>query len=69
LTQRLNNIGNTERREWLTELVHEKLGERRFYALAAAVREHEARAAAFPHTIGRHDEILYERLRLICGEL
>ena len=53
----------------LTGLVHERLGERRFYALAKAVREHEGRAGAFPHTIGRHDEELYGRFRLICGEL
>jgi hypothetical protein len=66
LTEQIKNINKGSA---LTELVHEKLGERRFYALAKAVREHEERAAAFPHTIARHDEELYRRFRLICGEL
>ena len=44
--------------------------ERRFYALAAAVRDHEA--AARRTTPGRNtparDERLYLRLRQICGD-
>jgi hypothetical protein len=54
-------------REWLVELIRERLGERQFYALAAAVREHELNAAE--GEVEPHDEALYARLRLICGEL
>lgn len=45
--------------------------ERRFYALAAAVREHEAsarRSAASRSHFSARDERLYLRLRQICGE-
>ena len=42
--------------------------ERRFFALAAAVRDHEATARrATPSSVAR-DERLYRRLRQICGE-
>ncbi len=42
--------------------------ERRFFALAAAVRDHEAAARrATPASVIR-DERLYRRLRQICGE-
>jgi len=42
--------------------------ERRFFALAAAVRDHEATARrATPASVSR-DERLYRRLRQICGE-
>lgn len=42
--------------------------ERRFYALAAAVRDHEAsNRRAVPSTPAR-DERLYRRLRQICGD-
>jgi hypothetical protein len=58
-----------ERREWFNELVQERLGERRFYALAAAIREHEAAARAGSAELSEHDRELYARLRLICGEL
>jgi hypothetical protein len=53
----------------LTYLVQERLGERRFYALAAAVREHEADARAQTGELSEHDAELYRELRLICGEL
>lgn len=45
--------------------------ERRFYALAAAVRDHEAsarRSAPATSRAGTRDERLYRRLRQICGE-
>lgn len=45
--------------------------ERRFYALAAAVRAHEAsgrRQAPAATGPGARDERLYRRLRQICGE-
>ncbi|MDP9228417.1 MAG: hypothetical protein M3M99_05115 [Actinomycetota bacterium] len=56
-----------ERRDWFNELVQERLGERRFYSLAAAVREHEG--ASREGDGAPHDQALYARLRLICGEL
>lgn len=54
-------------REWLTELVQERLGARAFYELASAVREHETHDVADSRQ--RHDQRLYGALRLICGEL
>ena len=45
--------------------------ERRFYALAAAVRDHEAagrRGAPTRATAPARDERLYKRLRQLCGE-
>ena len=45
--------------------------ERRFYALAAAVRDHEAagrRGAPARVAAPARDERLYKRLRQICGE-
>lgn len=48
--------------------------ERRFYALAAAVRDHEAASRrTSPGSVrtgagGARDERLYRRLRQICGE-
>lgn len=49
--------------------------ERRFYALAAAVRDHEASSrrsspgsVARAGSSGARDERLYRRLRQICGE-
>lgn len=41
--------------------------ERRFYALAAAVREHEARTRRGGGG-SEHDQSLYLRLRQLCGE-
>jgi hypothetical protein len=42
--------------------------ERRFYALAAAVRDHQAAARRSTPVSGPRDERLYRRLRQICGE-
>jgi hypothetical protein len=42
--------------------------ERRFYALAAAVRDHEAAARRSTPASKPRDERLYRRLRQICGE-
>jgi hypothetical protein len=55
--------------EWLGEIAQEQLGRRRFYALAAAIREHEAEARRDPASIDEQDEVLYSGLRRICGEL
>jgi hypothetical protein len=48
--------------------IQRQIAERRFSALAAAVREHEARASR--HTVGArpHDVALYRRLRQIIAE-
>jgi hypothetical protein len=52
----------------LVNLVQERLGERRFYALADEIRRHRA-AAERDGGATSEDEALYARLRLICGEL
>ena len=43
------------------------LAQRRFSALAAAVREHEANVRRRGFQTRTHDEALYRRLRQICG--
>jgi len=52
----------------LVGLIQRQIAERRFSALAAAVREHEAKATR--HTVGArpHDVALYRRLRQILAE-
>jgi len=52
----------------LIGVIQRQRAERRFSALAAAVREHEARASR--HTVGSrpHDVALYRRLRQISAE-
>jgi hypothetical protein len=52
----------------LVGVIQRQIAERRFSALAAAVREHEARAGR--HTVGArpHDVALYRRLRQIIAE-
>jgi hypothetical protein len=52
----------------LVNLVQQRLGEKRFYALADAIRRHQADAVR-DGSASEHDEDLYARLRLICGEL
>jgi hypothetical protein len=42
--------------------------ERRFSALAAAVREHEATVRRREYSMRPQDRALYRRLRQICGE-
>jgi hypothetical protein len=46
-----------------------RLAERRFSALAAAVREHEANVRRREFSVRAQDQALYRRLRQICGEL
>jgi hypothetical protein len=48
--------------------VQRQIADRRFSALAAAVREHEARASAQLIGARPHDIALYRRLRQICAE-
>jgi hypothetical protein len=45
------------------------VAERRFSALAAAVREHEASVRRREYAMRPQDANLYRRLRQICGEL
>jgi hypothetical protein len=45
------------------------VAERRFSALAAAVREHEASVRRREYSLRSQDAHLYRRLRQICGEL
>jgi hypothetical protein len=45
------------------------LAERRFSALASAVREHEASVRRRQYSMRSQDQALYRRLRQICGEL
>lgn len=42
--------------------------ERRFYDLAAAVRDHERNSRAAGARLTAQDDALYRRLRQICGE-
>jgi hypothetical protein len=44
------------------------LAERRFSALAAAVREHEATVRRREYSVRPQDNHLYRRLRQICGD-
>ena len=44
------------------------LAERRFSALAAAVRQHEASVRRREYAMRAQDQALYRRLRQICGE-
>ncbi len=56
------------------EAINRRNMDRRFFALAAAVRDHEAAARrTSPGSVrtgasGARDERLYRRLRQICGE-
>jgi hypothetical protein len=44
------------------------MAERRFSALAAAVREHEAAVRRREYAVRAQDSHLYRRLRQICGD-
>jgi hypothetical protein len=46
-----------------------RIAERRFSALASAVREHEALVRRRQYGVRPQDQALYRRLRQICGEL
>ena len=45
-----------------------RLDERRFAALATAVREHEAAVRRREYSVRTQDAQLYRRLRQICGD-
>jgi hypothetical protein len=51
----------------LDPTIERRLAERRFSALAAAVREHEANVRRREFQIRPQDQALYRRLRQICG--
>jgi len=53
----------------LDPMSERNLAERRFAALASAVRQHEAAVRRREYAIRASDEALYRRLRQICGEL
>lgn len=53
----------------LDPISERNLAERRFAALAAAVREHEANVRRREYSIRSQDQALYRRLRQICGDL
>jgi hypothetical protein len=48
--------------------IERRLAERRFSALAAAVREHEASVRRREYAVRAQDTQLYRRLRQICGD-
>jgi hypothetical protein len=52
----------------LDPISERNLAERRFSALAAAIREHEATVRRREYMIRPQDAHLYRRLRQICGE-
>jgi hypothetical protein len=52
----------------LDPMSERNLAERRFSALAAAVREHEAMVRRREYSERTQDSQLYRRLRQICGE-
>jgi len=54
-------------REKLDPVGQRNLAERRFSALAAAVREHEANVRRREFSMRPQDQDLYRRLRQICG--
>jgi hypothetical protein len=56
-------------REKLDPVSERNLAERRFSALAAAVREHEADVRRREYSMRPQDEHLYRRLRQICGDV
>jgi hypothetical protein len=50
-----------------TALIQRELEKRRFSALVAAIREHEARAAVRPVRERPHDQALYRRVLQLSG--
>ena len=52
----------------LEPLAERNLAQRRFSALAAAVREHEAKVRRREYAVRPQDQTLYRRLRQICGD-
>jgi hypothetical protein len=52
----------------LDAISERNLAQRRFAALAAAVREHEAKVRRREKQARPQDQALYRRLRQICGD-
>jgi hypothetical protein len=52
----------------MTGLVQRELADRRFSALASAIREHEVRAGSHLVTERPHDQALYRRLRQLSAQ-
>jgi hypothetical protein len=53
----------------LDPVTERNIAERRFSALASAVREHEATVRRREWTVRPQDQALYRRLRQICGDI
>jgi hypothetical protein len=64
----MSPITIVEGRRKLDPVTERNLAERRFSALAAAVREHEANVRRREYTNRPQDQALYRRLRQICGD-
>lgn len=56
-------------REKLDPVSQRNMAERRFSALATAIREHEANVRRRGASVRPQDQQLYSRLRQICGEI
>jgi hypothetical protein len=52
----------------LDPVAERNLAQRRFSALAAAVRDHEAKVRRREYSVRPQDQALYRRLRQICGD-
>jgi hypothetical protein len=63
----MNPVQIIEGARKLDPAIERRLAERRFSALAAAVREHEANVRRREFQIRPQDQALYRRLRQICG--
>jgi hypothetical protein len=58
-----------EGKRQLDPVSERNLAQRRFSALAAAVREHEAKVRRRDYQVRPQDQALYRRLRQICGDV
>ncbi|HEX2128339.1 MAG TPA: hypothetical protein VHF58_03885 [Solirubrobacterales bacterium] len=65
----MSPIQTAEGARTLDPVSERRLAERRFSALAAAVREHEANVRRQEFSVRPQDQALYRRLRQICGEV
>jgi len=65
----MNPITVVEGTRKLDPVTERNIAERRFSALASAVREHEALVRRREYAIRPQDQALYRRLRQICGDL
>ena len=64
----MSPITMVEGRRKLDPISERNVAERRFAALASAVREHEATVRRREWAVRPQDQALYRRLRQICGD-